>query len=266
MSLKILFIGDIVGKIARKAVTKALPDIKKEFKPDLIIANGENSSHGFGITRSTYEEIKNAGVDVVTLGDHAFDKKEAFELLDQEKEHLIRPANFAPNLPGAGFTTIEIGSKKILIINLVGRVFMKKDFEDPFKKIDEILAQFENEKLAAIFIDFQAEATSEKIAFGWHVDGRVSALVGTHTHVPTADAKILPQSTAYVSDVGMVGARDSVIGFVKDEIVKSFQNQISGIKEPEENGACQFNSVLIDIDTKTGKATKITRLDKEIEF
>jgi 2',3'-cyclic-nucleotide 2'-phosphodiesterase len=264
--LKILFIGDVVGKLARHALTKELKNIKKEADADLVIVNGENATHGHGITRSSYDEIIKAGADVITLGDHTFDRKETAELLDSNKNTIIRPANYPNKTPGVGSTVFEVGSKKILVINLLGRVFMKMDYNDPFLAVDTLLSQHANEKFSAIFIDMHAEATSEKRAMGWHLDGRVSAVIGSHTHVPTADAVILPQGTAYASDVGMVGARDSVIGVQVAPVIKSFLSQIKTILEVEENGPCTFNAVLIKIDPKTTKAVSIKRLDKEISI
>ncbi len=266
MSIKILFIGDMVGKISRKACAALLPEIKKKYKPDLVIANAENSAHGSGLTEKIFHELKSYGVDCMTLGDHAFDRNETRELLVKESASLIRPRNYPLHTPGAGEMMIEIGSKKILIVNLLGRVFMKMDYEDPFRAIDEILAQHKNDNLSAILVDFHAEATSEKKAFGWYVDGRVSAVLGTHTHVPTCDARILPQGTAYISDVGMVGARDSVIGIDKKAVIETFLTQVKKLFEPVDNGVCEFNCVLIEIDDKTKKAVSIKRIDKEIEI
>src|SRR3989344_927565 len=212
MSLKILFLGDIVGKFARKALAQELSQIKKEHKPDLIIANAENSAHGLGISKKIYDELRTYGIDFMTLGDHAFDKEEASGFLDTEKANIIRPYNFPQGVGGAGEAIVEVGSRKILVINLLGRVFMKMDYDCPFRSLDSILEKHKNEKFAAIMVDFHAEATSEKIAFGWYADGRVSAVLGTHTHVPTCDHWIMPKGTAFVSDAGMVGTQNSVIG------------------------------------------------------
>lgn len=264
MSFKILFIGDVVGKIGRRAFAKIIPEIKKEHSPDLILANAENATHGTGLTEKNYQELKAYGVDLMTLGDHAFDRNETSALLDKEKNSLLRPANYPPGLPGKGYAILEQGSKKILVATVLGRVFMKMDYDCPFRTLDAILQTYKNEKFSAILVDFHAEATSEKKAFGWHFDGRVSAIFGTHTHVPTCDGVILPQGTAYISDAGMVGARDSVIGVNPQAVISTFLTQIKNPREPVEEGVCIFNSVLVHIDPRTGKAKKIERVDKEI--
>lgn len=261
----ILFFGDIIGKIGRKAMTKILPELKKEFQPDLVIANGENLAHGIGITKKTMAEMVEAGVDLFTSGNHIFKKPEVDLLLNVADPVLLRPANYSSTATGSGFRVIEVGSKSILVISMLGRVFMKENFDDPFKAIDEILDKFKNQKLAAIIVDFHAEATSEKQAFGWYLDGRVSAVLGTHTHVGTSDARILPQGTAYITDVGMVGATDSVIGDTKEPIIKSFLEQTSHSIEIPESGEVGVDAVLIEIDDKTKKAIKITRLDRKIK-
>lgn len=264
--IKILFIGDMVGKISRKAVQKIVPEIQKKYKPDLVIANVENVAHGSGITEKIFKELKEYGIQFMTLGDHAFDRQETKELLQREKGFIIRPANYPPHMPGYGEAIIEIGSKKILVINLLGRVFMKMDYDCPFRAIDEIIRKHKDEKFSAIIVDLHAEATSEKRAFGWYVDGRVSAVLGTHTHVPTCDQEILPKGTAYISDAGMVGAKNSVIGVRKEAVISTFLNQVKTLFEPVDEGICAFNSVLIEIDPETAKAKSIIRIDKEIEI
>lgn len=266
MPLKILFIGDIVGKIGRRAVAKIIPEIRKEYAPDLIVANAENATHGTGLTEKNYRELKECGIDVMTLGDHAFDRNETSQLLEKEKDFLIRPANYPPGLAGKGYVIVERGTKKILIATLLGRVFMKMDYDCPFRALDAILKEQKNEKFSAIFVDFHAEATSEKRAFGWHFDGRVSAILGTHTHIPTCDGIILPRGTAYISDAGMVGARDSVIGVAPQAVISAFLTQIKSPREPVEEGMCLFNSVLVHIDPRSGKAKHIERIDKEIDI
>lgn len=266
MLLKILFFGDVVGKIGRLAVKEVLPKLRKELKPDLVIANVENIAHGVGVTKKTLKVLQDAGVDCFTSGNHIWKKTEAKELLADESVKLIRPANYIENLPGSGSLIIEVKKKKIQIINLVGQAFMHEEFNSPFKVLDEILEKENAEKSDVILLDFHAEATSEKNAMGWYVDGKISAMLGTHTHVPTSDAKILPKGCGYISDVGMVGAKDSVIGNDKDVILESF---LTG--EPfkfilPEQGVCQVNSVLLDIDAKTGKTINIKRVDTEVEI
>lgn len=263
--MKILFFGDIVGKISRQAIKEILPRLKEELQPDLVVANAENSAHGSGVTKKILEELNQSGIDFFTSGNHIFKKPEASELLVVKNPIIIRPANYPDNMPGTGYKIIEVGSRRILIINLMGRVFIPEEFSCPFKKIDEILKKVDLQNLAGIIVDFHAEATSEKVAFGWHVDGRVSAVLGTHTHVPTADAKILPHGTAYVSDVGMVGAVDSVIGDTKETVLESFLTDKPHRVEIPEEGEVEINSVLLEIDPKTKKAVSIKRVDRTIK-
>lgn len=262
--IKILFFGDIIGKIGRRAVKLILPELKKEFQPDLVLANAENLAHGIGVTEKALDEMIKAGVDLFTSGNHIFDKPEAELILVRKDSVLLRPANYPPNMPGIGFKIIEVGARSILVINLVGRVFMKEDFDCPFRKIDEILAKVEQKNLAGIIIDFHAEATSEKVAFGWYVDGRVSAVLGTHTHVPTADTRILPGGTAFISDVGMVGATNSVIGDKTKPILESFLTQTPQLIEVPEEGEVEVNTILLEINSKTKKTSNIERVDRKI--
>lgn len=261
--MKVIFIGDLVGKMSRKALKEILPLWREKYAPDFVVANGENLAHGLGISQSTFNEVLAAGVDVVTTGDHAFDKEDA-EVLFSNNKNLIRPANFPPGAAGQGEFLAVIGQKNLLVINLIGRVFMKQAYDCPFRKLDEILKKYEEKKPQAIIVDFHGEATSEKAALGFYADGRVSAVLGTHTHVATTDAKILPKSTAFVSDVGMVGARDSVIGDRKEEIISAMLNQTRLKIEPVEEGVCVINAVLIEIDENTGLSKNIKRIDEEI--
>jgi len=261
--MKILFFGDIVGSPGREALKKVLPSWKKEYKSDLVIANGENAAHGRGITKETLTEILKAGVDLVTLGDHTWDKKEVVKLLEDGDLPLLRPANFPKGLPGRGYCFVQVGVYNVLIINLIGRVFMHQQYDDPFKIVDEILEE-EEEKAEAIIVDWHTEATSEKVCLGWHLDGRVSAVLGTHTHIPTADGRILPQGTAYISDVGMVGARDSSLGSDKDIALKIFLTQINQRMEIGQ-GPVRVDAVLVEID-KSGKAVNIKQLQKTVEI
>jgi len=255
--MKIIFFGDIVGKSGREAVAKILPQWKKKYQPDLVLANGENLSHGKGLTKKSLEEILKAGVDLVTSGNHVWQNKEAQELLNNKEIPLLRPANYPVSVPGQGYRVIEIRTKKVLVINLIGRVFMRDQYDDPFKKADEILDEAE-EKLDAIIVDWHAEATSEKKALGWYLDGRVSAVLGTHTHIPTADECILPGGTGYISDVGMVGPKDSVLGMDKQLVIKRFLTQMPQKFEPAE-GAVEVDAIFLEIDNKS-KTKKIERL------
>ena len=262
--MRILYFGDIIGKIGRRGLLKALPDLKADYQPDLILANGENIAHGIGATEKTIAELKDAGVDLFTSGNHIFAKPDAEILLTAENPIIIRPANYPPMVAGPEYRIMEVGSRQILIVNLLGRVFMKGDFDCPFRKIDEILSKIGKKKISGIIVDFHAEASSEKTAFGWYVDGRVTAVVGTHTHVPTADAKILPNGTAFVSDLGMVGATDSVIGDTKEPIIQAFLNQKNAPIDVPEEGEVEIDGVLIEFDPQTAKATKIIRVDRKV--
>lgn len=261
--LKILFFGDVVGKIGRRGIAAALPALRRETAADVVIVNGENSSHGNGITASTYAELRAGGADVVTLGDHAFDREEARTLLAAE-DRLLRPANYPPQLPGVGARLVPVGSREVLVINLLGRIFMKMHYDCPFRAFDALWTQYQDRHPAAVIVDFHAEATSEKQAFAWHVDGRASAVLGTHTHVPTADLRLLPGGTALVCDVGMVGPRDSVIGVTPQRSLKAFLQQTPSPLEPAEDGPCLVNSVVLSIDPATGRVVSMARLDREI--
>lgn len=258
--MKILFIGDIVGKPGRAIVTQLLPSLRKKLKIDLVIANVENLAHGKGITQKTWSEMQRAGVDVGTGGNHTVSKDDARALLADPNQPLLRPANYS-DIPGTGDRTIEIDKKPIRVLNLVGQSFMDESIASPFATADTLLT----EKGSPIAIlDIHAEATSEKVAMGWHLDGRVSAVIGTHTHVPTADCRILPNGTAYVTDAGMCGLRDSIIGVDRDAIMPRFLGGEKRKHDIAEHGPAVFNAVIIEVDSK-GKAKSITRMDREGE-
>ena len=263
--IKILFFGDIVGRIGRRALAQELSGLKKEFQPDLVVANGENLAHGSGITQKTSEEVFDAGIDLLTGGNHLKTSKDFSELIDAPDSGIIRPLNYPPGLPGRGTKVIEQGRHKILVVNFLGRTFMHEVSDDPFRGLDAVLKEYQDQDISATIIDFHAEATSEKVAFGWYADGRVSAVLGTHTHVPTADARILLEGTAYITDVGMVGARDGVIGVEKSGPIAGFLTQTRQHFEPPETGVAQINAVLVEVDPTTGRATKITRVDRETQ-
>lgn len=264
--MKILFIGDVMGRPGRKAVAALLPEIKKEYEPDFVIANAENLAHGKGITRQTLDELLSTGVDFCTSGNHIWAKPEGHEILAHTNSPVIRPANFPQNVPGVGTKLIQVGARNILVINLMGRVFMKEHLDCPFRKLDAILEQYKKEKPAAIIVDFHAEVTSEKNTFGLYADGRVSAVLGTHTHIPTADERVLPKGTAYITDVGMVGLKNSSIGIEYEGILKTFLDQMPGKFEIPDHGLIVFNAVLLNIDTKDGNALSITRIQRDIEI
>lgn len=262
--MKILFIGDIVGESGRETVKKLLPGVKKEYSPNLIIANGENLAHGNGLTPEYVKEMVNAGINFFTSGNHIWGNKSGAIKLDDPNFPVIRPANYpSKNTPGRGYQIIEDEMmNKILIVNLLGQVFMKANVDSPFKKIDEILNELSHEKFSAILIDFHAETTSEKYALGFYLDGKVSAIIGTHTHVPTTDARIFPNGTAYITDVGMVGPYDSVIGVKKDIVINKFLTQIPAKLDPENEGLMIFSAVLVELDEKTKKALDIKHILK----
>ncbi|MBN2654812.1 MAG: TIGR00282 family metallophosphoesterase [Nitrospirae bacterium] len=255
--MKILFMGDIVGKTGRDAIKKLLPNLVSMYKIDIVIANGENAAGGFGITESIAEELFGLGIHVITTGNHVWDKKEAVSYLSKENR-VLRPLNYPKGAPGYGSVVIETASgKKIAVMNVSGRVFMNL-FECPFRTAK---AEAENLKKETdtIFVDFHAEATSEKVAFGYYMDGLVSAIVGTHTHVQTADEKILPGGTAYITDVGMTGPHTSVIGIEKEQIIEKFLYHMP-MKYEVAGGKGLLCAVVVETDDKTGKATAIQRL------
>lgn len=262
--MKVLFLGDIVGKPGRRAIAKVLPEWKEQYEPDLVIANGENMAHGAGFTLSGFEEVRKAGVDFFTSGNHWAKKDEGMLLFAGKRHPIIRPANWVGNVPGQGYRVIEIGTAKVAVINLMGQTFMGEQLNSPFHALDEALDAI-GASVHVKIVDFHAEATSEKQAFGWYADGRVSAVIGTHTHVRTADARLLLKGTAYVTDVGMCGMRDSVIGDERGSRIRQFLDQLPIKHEIEDHGAASVNGVVIEVDWKTGKALSIVRLDAETE-
>ncbi|MBU4252958.1 MAG: YmdB family metallophosphoesterase [Candidatus Omnitrophica bacterium] len=264
--MKVLFIGDICGKIGRKAVAKILPELKKELKPDLVVANVENLAHGKGVTKTTLDEVFEAGVDWATGGDHSFSNHKQAEEIYNGDLPILRPANYSAGVPGKGCSLIKLGDKKILLINLIGRVFMRMDYDCPFRKLDEILADYAAENLSAIIIDIHAEATSEKIIMSYFADGRASAVLGTHSHVMTADHGITSQGTARITDVGMAGSAEGSLGIAKEDIIKTFLTQIKYPHIIPEKGKAIFNAVLVSIDPKTAKAKSIKPITKFVEI
>lgn len=253
--MNILCVGDIVGKTGRDFTSSKLPKLINEYKIDFVIANGENSAHGVGITRSTYDELIYAGVDVITLGNHTWAKKEIIEFIE-DKTNIIRPANFPANNPGRGYTILEKQGKRIAVINLCGRVYMDS-YDCPFAKADEILKKIEG-KADIIIVDFHAEATSEKMALGWYLDGRVTAVFGTHTHVQTSDERLLPNGTGYITDVGMTGPYNSILGVEKDIIIKKFVTMMPS-KFEVANGNAVLGAVVLEL--QDNKLNSIKRLN-----
>jgi 2',3'-cyclic-nucleotide 2'-phosphodiesterase len=253
--LKILAIGDVIGKPGRRAVQQILPGLINEYHIDMVVANGENSAHGIGITRNTTRELLDSGVNVITTGNHVWAQREIIQYLDNELP-VIRPLNFPPAAPGRGF----IIKNGVMFVNLIGRVFVGQ-FDCPFRAMDKLLAAI-NPLPKIIIVDFHAEATSEKVALGRYLDGRVSAVFGTHTHVGTTDSYILPHDTAYVTDIGMVGPIDSIIGDDVENVLNSF---LTGLPHRLSvgKGRSAFDAILFDINSDTGKAQSIERIRKE---
>ena len=255
--MRILAVGDVIGKPGRQALDTFLPKMKQEFAVDLTIVNAENSAHGIGVTPETAEELLKAGADVLTSGNHVWAHKTILPCLDSEMP-LIRPLNYPPGVPGKGY----IIKNGVLVVNLIGRTFMD-NYDNPFRTMDILLAQLEN-KPKIIIVDFHAEATSEKVALGRYLDGRVSAVLGTHTHVGTIDAAILSGGTAYVTDIGMTGPVDSVIGDDPENVLKRFLTQLPH-RLSAGSGKSVINAILVTADETTGKASGIERIQRETE-
>jgi 2',3'-cyclic-nucleotide 2'-phosphodiesterase len=256
--LNVLLIGDVVGKLGRRTVTAVLPELRKERGLDLVIVNGENTAGGRGLTPGKADELFRAGVDVITSGNHIWENREIYPVLNDPQAPVIRPMNYPEGVPGRG---VHI-HRGVAILNAMGRTFMGVSIDDPFRAVDRALTDLSDCRVR--ILDFHAEATSEKIALAYYLDGRVSAVVGTHTHVPTADARILPNGTAYVTDLGMVGALHSVIGMETERVIERFLTQLPNRFDPVEKGPAVFNSVLIAIDEETGRALSIERVDREV--
>jgi 2',3'-cyclic-nucleotide 2'-phosphodiesterase len=258
--MRLLFLGDVVGRSGRKAVVAELPRLRDRYKLDFVIVNGENAAGGFGITESILEELLDAGADAVTLGNHAFDQKDALVFIERH-DRLIRPLNFPSGTPGRGASLIRAqNGQDVLVINAMGRVFMN-ELDCPFRAIDrELTACGLKAGADAIFIDFHAEATSEKQALGYFVDGRATAVVGTHTHAPTADERVLPNGTAFVSDAGMCGDYNSVLGMAWEEPVNRFLTKIPRERFEPSSGPATVSGFAIETDDSTGLAVRATGL------
>ncbi len=258
--MRVLVIGDIVGSPGRKAIKELLPVLQKEEKIDFVIANAENAAGGSGVTPQIADELFKYGVDVMTTGDHIWNRREIFEYLDRENK-LLRPANYPKGAPGFGSCVVDKKSVKVGVINLAGRVFMDS-IECPFRVVREEIDNI-SKSTKVIFVDIHAEATSEKVALGWYLDGVVSSVFGTHTHIQTADERILPKGTAYITDLGMTGPYDSVIGRRVDQILSRFITQLpTRFEMAEEN--VQLCGAVIEVDDKSGKAVSIKRIQKRL--
>jgi metallophosphoesterase (TIGR00282 family) len=254
--MNILMLGDVFGEPGRAALQKCLPGLKEEHRVDFTVVNVENAAAGFGVTPQIARGLLDLGVDVMTSGNHIWDRKEIVAFIAKENL-LLRPANFPPGTPGVGHVTVKAGPHRVAVLNLMGRVFMSP-IDCPFQKADEIIPELRKET-PIILVDMHAEATSESVAMGWYLDGRVSAVVGTHRHVQTADERILPGGTAYITDLGMTGPVDSVIGVDKDLILQRFLTQMPIRFEPAK-GPAAVCGVVITVDPETGRASEIRRL------
>ncbi|MGE5392793.1 MAG: YmdB family metallophosphoesterase [Candidatus Saccharibacteria bacterium] len=270
--LKIVFFGDVCGEPGRKVIKKYLPEIAAAEKPDLVLGNIENLAHGKGVTVKTVEEMMRAGIQAFTSGNHVFSKKDLSNaVFDKYPDRIVRPANFPAGYQGKSAIVVPTGKGDVLVGNFMGAVFMEKQFHDPFQspfaEIDDWLKKYEPKKYSASLIDLHAEATSEKVAFGYYLDGKISALLGTHTHIPTADAKVLPGGTGYITDVGMCGAAGSVLG-VKKEL--SLERFTSGgwvpFDIPEEVSKGELSYVIINVDETTGQTADIRGVHRIVEI
>ncbi len=254
--MRVLFIGDVVGRPGRRVLATRLSGLRRAHAADVVIANGENSAGGVGLSGEAAAELFAAGVDILTGGNHVWHNREVYDLLDSEPR-IVRPANFPPGVPGRGAAVVQTpAGHKVGVLNLQGRVFMQ-EIDDPFR-IGRQQAAVLRGNVPVVIVDMHAEATSEKIAMGWYLDGRVSAVVGTHTHVQTADERILPEGTAYISDVGMTGPRDGVIGMAREGIIERFLTQLP-VRFQVASGPAQINGVLIDVAVD-GRAQSIERI------
>jgi metallophosphoesterase (TIGR00282 family) len=253
--VRILFVGDVVGGIGRRALRSLMPALREAHSPDFVVVNGENSAGGLGINEKTARELFEAGADAITLGNHTYRHRDVFALLDLE-ERIVRPANYPKGNPGRGHTVIERNGTRLAVLNLLGSVFMEAA-RSPFSEVDAILSELDG-RADATLLDFHAEATSEKVAMGWHVDGRVTACVGTHTHVPTADARVLPGGTAYITDVGMTGPRGGVIGVKREQALERFRTQMPVRFETADEDPW-LNGVVIEVGAG-GEASSITQV------
>jgi 2',3'-cyclic-nucleotide 2'-phosphodiesterase len=251
----VLFIGDVVGKPGRAGLRAAMPELRERHAPDLVIVNGENSAGGIGITEKTANDLFELGADVLTSGNHVFRHRDAYEFLDRS-DRVIRPANYMTSNPGRGSTIVEAGGMRIGVLNLSGTVNLRAA-RSPFPEVDSLLDRLERDADAFI-VDFHAEVTSEKVAMGWHLDGRVAAVFGTHTHVPTADARILPEGTAFICDVGMTGSRAGVIGVRREQAVEAFRSQMP-IRFTTADEDVWINAVVVDV-AADGRAASIEQV------
>lgn len=255
--MKLLFIGDVVGSPGRKMIQQYLPKLKEKYRPQVTIINGENAAGGKGITEKIYTQMLEIGAQAITLGNHSWDNREIFDFIDDAK-YLVRPANFPQDVPGQGIAFLRVNELEVAVISIQGRTFMPP-LDCPFQTITKLVERA-RQRTNLIFVDFHAEATSEKQAMGWFLDGKVSAVVGTHTHVQTADERILPNGTAYLTDAGMTGPYDGILGVEREAVLKRFLTSLPVRFDITTKGSSQLNGVVINLDQKTGKAKKIERI------
>ncbi len=254
--MKIMMTGDVVGRPGRKAFSRYTPDLRKKYDIDVVIVNGENSAGGKGFTRKSLDELYAAGADIVTSGNHVWDKKDVLDFIDDEP-YLVRPGNYPDGTPGKGWCIYPFRKANIAVMNLSGRAFMPA-LDDPFRVVDDMLEDIGDEA-DVVILDFHAETTSEKMAMGWYLDGRVNAVAGTHTHIQTADDRLLPNGTAYITDLGMTGPWNSVLGVKTDKILEKFLS-CRPVRFDVADGSCVYSAVIITIDDSSYRTTRIERL------
>ncbi len=261
--VRVMLIGDIIGRPGRDAVREQLPLLRHEHRLDMVIANGENLAAGAGLTPALADELLGSGVDVITSGNHIWDKREIYDYLDTDRP-VLRPLNYPDAAPGRGWLIHHLADgSEVAVVNAIGRVFMN-EMDSPFTALDDLLEQSAEPLPAVRIVDFHCEATSEKNALGWHLDGRVTAVLGTHTHVPTADARVLPRGTAYISDVGMTGPRDSIIGFSTETVLPRFLTHLP-TRFAVANGPVALNAVIVEAEARTGRALGIEQVQRVVE-
>lgn len=260
--MRFLIFGDVVGKIGRRALQAVLPELRRELQPNIILANAENLAHGLGMTEKTIGDVIDAGVTLLTGGNHVWDKPEGVAILRERDPRVIRPANYPAGAPGVGWRRLAVDGYTVLVVNLLGRVSMKNLVDCPFRAFDAILTAH-GSGANTVVVDYHGEVTSERNAFGWYVDGRASVVYGTHTHIPTADQRILPKGTAFVTDVGMTGARDSIIGVAPETVLPGYLTGIGQRFQWPEVGIAWIHAIVADVDPSTGRATHMERIYRE---
>ncbi len=258
--MKILLIGDIVGRPGRQVLAQALPEIQEQTEATFTVVNIENAAGGFGITEKVFHELSRLDIDVMTSGNHIWDKREALEFIVTQPT-LLRPHNYPAGTPGSGWVTVQKQGVRLGVLNVMGQAFMHPTLDSPFTSVDDVLAA-ESDKVDLVVVDFHAETTSEKVAMGWHLDGRAAAMVGTHTHIPTADERVLPEGTAYITDLGMTGCYDSVIGSDRHAVLNRMVHKIQSRLDPA-TGPGSLCGVVVEVDESTGKAISIERVRAE---